>query len=77
MNENHLAQAREDQVGRARQIVSMEAEAVSQCVCLPANDEFGLGILAANPAHQRRTGPINPLAGKFPVTGHAPSDLHD
>ena len=48
VDEDDLAPAAKDQVGRAGQVAAMQAEAVAEGVDETADDELGAGVLAAD-----------------------------
>jgi len=52
VHKNTNTQTRENDVGIAGKIAAVKPEAVSHRMQHAANDQLGLGILPANPAHQ-------------------------
>jgi len=51
MHEDHRASRRKDQIGAARQILAVQAEAKAERVQTPAHQELRFRILAADSAH--------------------------
>ena len=55
VNEYHCFPRWEDEIRLAGQVLSMQTEAIAQSVAETPNDQLGLRVARANPAHVFRT----------------------
>ena len=75
MHEKNLSQPRKGQIGRTRQIATMETETVTQGMRCPTNGTLRSGIPATNPAHQGRSRRIDGFAEEVVVGDDHENDL--
>jgi hypothetical protein len=55
MDEQRHAMLRKDDIGRSRQVASVQPESIAEGVRDAAHDQLGVGVALADATHQRRT----------------------
>ncbi len=56
VHKDHCAMAGKDEVGTTREISSVETKAQAERMQIPAHDELGLGVAAADQRHHAAPG---------------------